>query len=345
MKNTKWTIVFLFVLMTTGIVAYGQEVINSQKIWSEARHCAFTDLIYYKNTFYCCFRESNAHVPQRWADDGKIRVLKSKNGKDWQSFALLELPGVDLRDPKISVMPDGRLMLTMGGSLYFMGRFDGSCTHVAFYDKKQDVFSKPQPIVLSSDLYTGLDWLWKVTWHKGTAYGLVYQRTEGAAVSNNLVLVSSDDGLHYNLISRIPVSHLPNEAAVRFDKHGDMKIIVRCEDGVVGGYYGESSYPYTNWKVYDVGKQLGGPDMLFTPDGKTLVGTRAFGPKGPYMALMELDNNYKLQELCRFPSGGDCSYPGIVMKDGTLYISYYSSHDKNTAIYFSTIDYTKLSNK
>lgn len=343
MKHTQNQLLTLLVLtFITIIPTYGQTIVESKRIWDKTPHCAFTDLLYYKNAFYCCFREGNSHVPYRWADDGKIRVLKSKDGEEWQSFALLELPGIDLRDPKISVTPDGRLMLTMGGSVYMMGEFKGSRTHVAFFDKKSGSFSKPIPIELSSELYTGMDWLWKVTWHKKNAYGLIYQ-VDKETGSNILLLVSSKDGIHYQLVSRIPISkHLPNEGAIRFDKNNNMKFIVRCEDGKVGGFYGESAYPYTDWKVYDVGKQLGGPDMITVPDGKTIVATRAFGDKGPYTALMELDENYKLQEICRFPSGGDCSYPGLVYKDGYLYVSYYSGHNRGHAIYFSKIDYSQL---
>jgi hypothetical protein len=47
-----------------------------------------------------------------------VRILKSANGEDWQSIALLEKKGIDLRDPKLSVTPDGRIMVIIGGSIY-----------------------------------------------------------------------------------------------------------------------------------------------------------------------------------------------------------------------------------
>ena len=170
----------------------------------------------------------------------------------------------------------------------------------------------------------------------------MYQAEKGTG-KRIVLLVSSKDGIHYNLVSRIPITqNFPNEGAIQFDKKGNMKIIVRCEDNKAGGFYGESSYPYTEWKGYDVGKRLGGPNILITPDGRTLVATRAFDSKGTYTALMELDSNYKLQEVCRFPSGGDCSYPGLVYQNGKLYISYYSGHEKGNAIYFAQIDYDQL---
>ncbi len=44
-----------------------------------------------------------------------------------------------------------------------------------------------------------------------------------------------------------------------------------------------------------------------------------------------------LNPLLILPSGGDCSYPGMVYHDGLLWISYYSSHEANTGIYLARI--------
>ena len=161
-------VLFTFI---TAVPMMGQKIVPSQCIWDKAPHCAFTDLLYYKNAFYWCFRESNRHVPNRWTDNGKIRVLKSKDGKEWQSFALVELPGVDLRDPKISITPDNTLMLTMGGSIYIMDKLKGGRTHIAFYDKELNAFSNPVPIELPAEIATGMDWLRKVTCTKKMPMG------------------------------------------------------------------------------------------------------------------------------------------------------------------------------
>jgi hypothetical protein len=39
--------------------------------------------------------------------------------------------------------------------------------------------------------------------------------------------------------------------------------------------------------------------------------------------------------LVALPSGGDTSYPGLVYHKGIVYISYYSTHEGKTAIYFA----------
>src|SRR3954453_14624512 len=84
------------------------ELLNVTKIWDAAGHNAFTDLLRHNGAWWCVFRESSAHIPGL---DGKIRVLRSVDARTWESAALIAEKTIDLRDPKLSVMPDGRLML------------------------------------------------------------------------------------------------------------------------------------------------------------------------------------------------------------------------------------------
>src|ERR1017187_5695591 len=104
-------------------------IVEVSKIWSEAPHNAFTDLLFFRKSWYCVFREGKDHI----SFDGVIRVLASPDGADWHSVAEISMPGADLRDPKITVTPDQKLMLVAGNRVSAdMGRtlawfsFDGS---------------------------------------------------------------------------------------------------------------------------------------------------------------------------------------------------------------------------
>src|SRR5262245_12990934 len=88
------------------------ELISVNKIWDQAPHCAFTDLVLWKGRFVCAFREGRSHV----STDGRIRVLSSGDGGSWSSNAVLTLEGFDLRDAGLSVTPDNRLMLIGGAA-------------------------------------------------------------------------------------------------------------------------------------------------------------------------------------------------------------------------------------
>src|SRR5258707_13386652 len=91
------------------------EVLSVRRIWDQAPHNAFTRLVRFRDQWFCTFREGDKHVPGR---DGTVRVIRSGDGEAWESAAVVTEKGIDLRDPKIMAMPDGRLMLLMGGSVY-----------------------------------------------------------------------------------------------------------------------------------------------------------------------------------------------------------------------------------
>ena len=87
------------------------ELLGVKKIWNQAPHNAFTDLVRWNDQFCCAFREGRGHV----STDGKIRVLRSKDADTWTSTGLIALNGYDLRDAHLSITPDNRLML-LGGA-------------------------------------------------------------------------------------------------------------------------------------------------------------------------------------------------------------------------------------
>ena len=90
-----------------------------EQIWSNGQHCTF--------------REGYSHIFDNEGNaEGKIRILASKNGKKWESVALIGKDGYDLRDPKFSITPDGRLMVSLGGSIYRNRKLVGAQSHVMF---------------------------------------------------------------------------------------------------------------------------------------------------------------------------------------------------------------------
>src|SRR5688500_7815387 len=103
-----WYSIVMVGLSVPGVTAAGPELVEVRKISDRAPHSAFTDLVRFKGRWYCVFREGKAHV----SPDGAIRVLTSADGKAWESAALLTSKTADLRDPKITVTPDGKLHLS-----------------------------------------------------------------------------------------------------------------------------------------------------------------------------------------------------------------------------------------
>ena len=119
----------LLLLLTIGNATQpAPALVGVARIWDGGAHNAFTDLIRWRNRWYCTFREGDAHV----GGDGRIRVLSSPGGQIWTPTALVGETGIDLRDPKLSITPDDRLMMVAGGSVYDGTRYLGRQPRVMF---------------------------------------------------------------------------------------------------------------------------------------------------------------------------------------------------------------------
>src|SRR5690606_22093517 len=126
------------------------------------------------------------------------------------SVAHLETENYDLRDPKLSITPDNRLMVIIGGSDYDQNTLNGRQPHVAFSEDGMN-FSDPEPVVIDPEIDSGMDWIWRVTWYDGVGYAVDYQYED----INRVYLVKTIDGIHYENVTELFVSGKPNEATVR----------------------------------------------------------------------------------------------------------------------------------
>ncbi len=296
-----------------------------RKIWDQAPHSAFGDLIRFKDRWFCTFREGEGHV----GGDGRIRVLVSPDGEDWESVALLKEDGVDLRDPKLSITADGRLMIVTGGSVYRGNKRVGMRPRVAFSEDGKK-WTEPKAIIDEGE------WLWRVTWHEGVAYGVSYRPTDRSTDEEwILTLWSSRDGSVYERIGTLDVPGWPGEVTLRFDRDGTMIALVRRERFGQHGWIGTSRAPYTAWTWKDIGHRLGGPNFIILPDGRMFAGSRSYPEKATTVLAAMTRNSY--EPVLTLPSGGDCSYPGMVWHDGVLWFMYYSSHEGKSSIYLAKI--------
>lgn len=303
-------------------------------IWDQADHNAFTDLIRFKSAFYCTFREGKSHVPNDTTQNGKIRILKSADGKKWESVVLLENSRFDLRDSKLSITPDNRLMVLIGGSHYVNGKLLDMMPHVSFSPDGSD-FSEPVPVSIESGVRSNFDWIWRITWKENTGYGVVYQANMPDNGSR-IRLLSTTDGLTYRQVAEFNIGSLPNEATVRFDNDDNMLILLRREAGA-NGMLGTSTVPYTEWSWKELGYRLGGPDFLVLDNGKLCIGTRLYKPSAASTVIYITGREGDIERMIELPSGGDTSYPGLLIFKNRLWFSYYSSHEGKTSIYLAKI--------
>ncbi len=299
-----------------------QQIIDVARIWDEGTHNAFTDLIRWRDRWYCTFRESHDHI----GGDGCIRVLTSADGANWASAALIAEAGIDLRDPKLSITPDDWLMIVAGGSVYEGEEYRGRQPRVTFSSDGR-AWSAPERILDEGD------WLWSVTWRDGLAYGVTYRTPEGEWT---ITLVSSPDGRTFEEITTFAVPGWPSETALRCLPDGEMIALVRRDAGSRLAWMGRSHPPYTTWIWRETAHRIGGPNFIRLPDGNLWAGGRCIlnGVK-TFLGPLTLDGVF--EPVLELPSGGDTGYPGLVWHEDLLWISYYASHEGKAAIYLARV--------
>jgi hypothetical protein len=320
-------IALVLFLVITGLSAQAApRILSVEKIWDQGEHNAFTDIVQWKDAWYCTFREADNHV----GTDGNIRIIRSADGATWESCGFLTEEGIDLRDPKLSITPDNRLMVNMGGSHYDDAgkKLLGRRPRVSFSNDGK-TYTAPKKICAEGD------WLWRVTWHEGQAWGVSYDNRIGKEDEWHLRLYVSNDGENYRIRTLLEVTGRPNETTLRFMPDGTMVALVRREAASKFAWIGASAAPYVDWNWNETEMQTGGPNFTRAVDGTLWAGHR-FYPGGAKTVLSRMKAN-SLEKVLEFPSGGDTSYPGFAWHEGQLWMTYYASHEGKTSIYLAKI--------
>jgi hypothetical protein len=322
------------------------KLVRVNKIWDSSPHAAFTDLIYWKNQFVCVFRTGKGHV----SPDGTLQLLHSSDGSTWKPLATVTSKTADLRDPKLAIGMNDELLLYAAAAVHDKSKF----THQTMVWRSSDgiTWSEPAPIGEPNS------WLWRVTRQPNGGYlswGYdcskerfieLYQSKNGTDFTRHTPMLLTDQGY-------------PNETAMVME--GDKAWCLLRRDGnppLDKGMLGTSTAPFTNWTWRELDQKIGGPAMLRLPGGQFLAVVRLYsvgvpplggkaesrnpakaGTPAPRTVLCQLDpQKPELKELLTFPSGGDCSYAGMVWHQSKLFVSYYSSHEGKSSIYFAEVE-------
>jgi hypothetical protein len=338
----------LFITLFMFVAAYiswaekpvSQDSVTVYKIWDKAKHNGFPDLFLFKTHFYCTFREATGHVNNDNA--GKVRVIRSRDGKNWENVALFEMEGVDVREARLSVTPEGNILAIIAAGLW-KDSYQWLSPFVSFSDKSGMNFSAMGKPVIDPSIKPSLDWIWRVTWNKGIGYGIMYQVDYERNSPWKAQLLRTRDGRNYEKIKQLEIEGRPSESTIRFDKNNKMYILVRNDGEDQMGVLCVSEYPYENWIYNKMDIRLGGPNFLFLNDRQLIMGTRFWENKKAYTALLVTDLKGNVLKTIKLPSGGDTSYPGMVMYKNKLWVAYYSSHEGKTNIYMAVIPLKNLS--
>lgn len=307
-------------------------IISTKRIsYNDNAHNAFTDLVFFKNNFYCVFRSAKSHV----GNDGSIVILTSKNAEEWEFLKKIKIKGVDLRDPKFIVSKKRKMLyIHIGGSIYEDKLFIKK-NHYLLKFQKGKYWSSPQLININNK------WLWKPIIFKDSS--LVF----GYKIGEKLSLYKSADLIKYNKIKDLDLDPkgILSETCFAFDEHKNLIALVR--KNYPGSYLGISKEPFLKWEWKKLDKVLGGPNMMVI-NNRIIISGRTYDLSKPNDCRTKtfvgeiIGNKIKILHYLR--SGGDTGYTGMVYKDGMLYISYNSglydcinTDNTNTEVYLSKI--------
>lgn len=297
--------------------------ITVTKVYGDgSTYCAFTSLVKRGDTYYLAFREGQSHVGE--GDYGVIKILYSTEGESWSELKTIALERVDLRDPNLSVMPNGKLLLLCGARILSENGVYVTRTY-GLVEKTNGVFDKPEPVVLPEEInWETCSWVWRLTWNNGIGYGVCYG-------GENPALLQTTDGLHFELIGLLDtIPGKPSECRIRFKDDGTAFMLVRRDQGSISikGYWGMAKAPYTEWDWKELNVSIAGEDFLI--DGNRIViATRMTQNIGSWTALWfgnengDFDWCYTCPYGCT-PNRGETAYAGIINEPKEYWVSYYT---------------------
>lgn len=300
----------------------GPRLLSLIRLGDAAPHNAFTDLLRWHNRWFCTFREGAAHV----SPDGAIRILTSTNGLDWEPAARLSLPGFDLQDPKLSIAPNGELVLLAAAAR----PPNEAVTRQSYTWFSRDGCRWDPPTPVGEPNF----WLWRLAWKDGVGWGVGYA-TKGKRTTR---LYRTHNGKFFAVANpRFFERGWPNEAALAFDPDGRAWCLLRRDGQEPSAWLGKAVNPNSPWDWRDLGVQIGGPALALLGDGTLVAGLRLYQPTTRTVLATIDRQKARLLERLTLPSGGDTGYPGLVWHDGLLWVSYYSSHEGKAAVYLARV--------
>lgn len=292
---------------------------------SSEKHLAFPDLIYYDSTWFVTYRESDLHVLGTYS---KILVLKSVDFRNWIFCNSFENPSYDLRDPKFSFNEiTNELYLHFHGASNLTQTSRYSLTRENFYvsyNTQNSKFNDEDKIkILKLPTSNSYSWLWRPIWHDGNLYAAGY--------------LSGLKFHKYTDIESVPYtifnSNIGGETTLRF-YNNRLYALSRYGDGAI---FGESTISsdsmmkldksidnLMDWTTLKFNGQLGGPNMLIK-DSTVYLGGRIKQKEIPRTAIYKYslkDKSLNLME--ELVSYGDNSYPGLYIRNDSLYGVYYT---------------------
>jgi len=303
------------------------ELSDVRQIEWDGAHNAFTDLIWFRGRIYLTFRSCpDGHMVH---PTSRIRVLSSTDGEHWRQDYSFSIPERDTRDPHF-VKLGTKLFIYTG--TWYCGPHRPSTRNMnqmlGYGVSTKDGKSWTEPFELNG---TYGHYIWRGADYDNSVYLCARRRrnfVELDDLSKHAQLVESrilksEDGVSFRDIGFFQHEY-GDETAFQFNAAGSIQAVSRRGGGRTAQLISLSP-PYTTPQYTDLGRHIGGP-LLFHFADQTLVAGRNIR-NGKAITIVSALKGDTLIDLIELPSGGDCSYPGMVsLCPGCALVSWYSSH-------------------
>jgi hypothetical protein len=272
--------------------------LDTWPVVDDGRHNAFTDLLYWQGYFWLAYISSPSHFASK---QSRVVILRSKDLKQWQEMARFSGNGQDIRDPKLAIIQDQLVLYALLNKQFDPEPYKTITAHSvdgATWSPFKDV--TPEGWLLGRP----------VTRDNATWFAPAHRIDHGTAI-----LLRSMDGVTWDIHGTIHANDRADETAIQLLPDGHMLAVTRIEAG--GGIFGD----------VEAGTQISRADAPYTTwtSVRPLLGQgSAVGRKRSALFLVE-ENARELIHLTDLPSAGDTSYPGAVIVNGKLFISYYTN--------------------
>lgn len=308
---------------------YDFAVLTNETVYDEHNHAAFTGLLDYRGTLYLAFREGASHRPSSTADYGVIKVL-ARNGSLWKENAVIRDPAKDLRDPFL-VKVGGVMRMYIGYNTFEGERYQHSGSVYADYEDGK--WSEVKPV--RHDV-PHIAWLWKVRKYADKYYSVAYLEGEQP------VLLRSSDGVDWETVTSFPLEGILSEADMAFV--GKTLYVCLRKDQPVGSpsLWGVARDPFEAFTWTEMTTCVESPELLRLPfSNSILLAGRERHPSSSEVSttLFCCSAAGELSKVATLETGMGCDtgYPGLALKDGSLYCSYYMGKQNAAHIQFSKL--------
>ncbi len=294
-------------------------------------YVAFCDVIKFGDRFYCVFREGETHAPyHEWHSNGYLKILSSKDLRNWDEELIVADEEWDLRDP--CFCSNGNTLLLYYGLYSFENPKPANKTGYTRLEISNNRLRASTRGLVEIGDYSSL-WLWKVYSFDNSFWGVAYSS------GRTPILATSQDGVHFNYISEINADGTETSLVMKEDK--TLVSFIRNSESIGICGLGVSNPPYEKWECFPLNEMLESPESFEYKNDMYVIGRSRYG-----VSMFQLD--YESKELIPFynffayGNYGDCGYPGIVVEGRTISVIYYSVNPttNTTAIYQTDLQFS-----